>query len=66
MKQIYDEWNADIAETKVLFQALQQNISCDLISNEYFGLNSIFVPEDTAGSFEDFVSLFECALQMGN
>ena len=71
MNQVYKQWNANLEETKVLFDALHQIVSNDgQITQEYFGLNSIFVASDAdnvkATCFEDFLSLFETALQMGN
>ena len=71
MVKVYKQWNANLNETKVLFDNMHNIVSNDdQITQEYFGLNSIFVAgePDSAKStcFEECLSLFETSLQMGN
>lgn len=76
MQAIHDQWaTAHRDQTRVLFNSMR-NIFCndDNITQEYYGLNSIFVSAAEAApsqiakedAFEDFMSLFDTALAMGS
>jgi len=44
MRQIYNQWNSNFIETKVIFDTLSSLFANDpLITKEYKGLNSAFV-----------------------
>lgn len=74
---VYKQWNANVAETRVLFGALKALFeNDDQITAEYHGLNSVFlsssgqadgeVQAEEGEDFEDFMDMFETALQIGN
>lgn len=84
MRAIHAQWNAPHPDrTRALFDALRDIVCNDeSITNEYYGLNSIFVSAASSesaapvgqirqagsgsNSFEEFMKLFDTALAMGD
>lgn len=68
MQMIYRQWNSpSLAQSKVLFDALKSVMSNDeAMTQEYFGLNTLFVSSGKEDAFDDFMVLFETSLQMGS
>ena len=72
MVHLYKQWNANVKDTRQLFDELSNIFTNDdEITKEYFGLNSsmsIFgkTSKNSAQNFEKVIELFETALQIGN
>lgn len=71
IKMIWNQWNAQTKEqTNRLYSTLHKLFSNDeQITQEYFGLNSLFLSggaQNQGGNeYSDFMGLFQTALQMG-
>lgn len=73
MVRLYQSWTGKIAETKENFVELHQIMTKDAsITDEYFGINGYFMAIDESDTspnntcFDQYLDLFETAIQMGN
>lgn len=75
LQHVYKQWTASIHDSRILFATLKHVFQTDDVSREYFGLNALFMSSSGSGAsderggasdFDEFIEMFETALEMGN